>query len=126
MDSTIFVLEPRVDDETFALQIPNKILPLIGDGALRLMVTDKKVFYYTGALCDDVEGQLKELGAKYSYKITIFSEPESTRKKILVVEFKIEDKEYDEILKIWNDITERTYSNLPLDVRKRVALVMDR
>jgi hypothetical protein len=125
-DSLILVVELGLDSDTFALQISDKIASQIGDDALRLMVADRRVSYHTGALCDDVERELRELGVKYSYKITTFSEPESTGHRMLVVEFLIENKEYDEVLTIWNDITRRTFSKLPLDVRKKVALVMDR
>jgi hypothetical protein len=127
-ESPIFVVEPSVgvNDETFALQISDKIVTLIDDDALRLIAKDKKVFYHTGALCDDVEHELRERGAKYTYKITTFSEPESTGHRMIVIEFMIENRSYSEILKMWNDITRRTFSKLPLDVRKKVALVMDR
>ena len=94
--------------------------------AYQILAGDPELFYYTGSAYDAVTREISDLRLTGECGIKTFFDPESTRGPMLVLECRVKDVPYQELISMWKRLSLSLFQYAPKDVRKRIAFTMDR
>ena len=107
------------------VQMPQQLAEIADDSALNLLSSDTKLIPYATSVCQLALRTFSNLGLSAKCSLTSYSDPESEDAQILLMEVRIRDKSYSEILSIWDKLSVILLSDLPADIQKRLSVVVD-
>lgn len=90
--------------------------------ALEILVSEPRLLYYMGDLYDALSREMANLTGNCT--LQAFSDPESTRAPMLVLECKVNNMTNSELIHFWKGLSLRLFQHTPKDIRKRIALTM--
>jgi hypothetical protein len=108
-----------------SIQIPSELVEMADDSALSMLSSKTNLIPFATNMYLSALSQFTELGLSASCSLTSFRDPESEDSDTLVFQVKIHGKSYVEILKIWDQLSMRLLSHLPVDIQKSVSVVAD-
>jgi len=110
--------------------LADKIDRMLQDGTMdrksfEILPSEPELFYHMGDLYDALVREMAELGMPSDCRIRTFSDPESTRGPMLVLECRVKNVRCPELIDIWKRLSLKLFEHTPREVRKRIAFTMD-
>jgi hypothetical protein len=94
--------------------------------ALHWLATEPKLVGLLHDLSESTRNLFHDRAISAAYQITTFADPEAEQvPEKLLFEVKIRNKPYSEILQLWDELATRLLSNLPIEIQKKITLVLD-
>jgi hypothetical protein len=118
---------PRATKERLekTIYLPNRLANSMDEDAIRWLASEPDLIDYANGICDAVDSELRVLKLNFKCSITTFSDPEEEDDSSLVIEYRIHDKSYEEIIEIWNTISLKVFGGLPDTVLDKITLTME-
>jgi hypothetical protein len=108
-----------------AIRLPARLADYSDAQAVAWFASESELIDSVSNLCNAVDSELRTRKLRFSNSITTFSDPEEDDDNSLIVEYKIANKHYDEVIKIWNAISLKVLTGLPENVLDKVTLTME-
>lgn len=126
-DESVSLIKPIQLSDSLANEVDRMVQEgRIDRKAYEILAADPELFYYTGSAYDAVRREMSELRLTVECGIRTFSDPESTRGPMLVLECRVKHVPYQELIGIWKRLSLSLFQYAPKEVRKRIAFTMDR
>lgn len=108
-----------------SMQIPHQLAEIADESALNMLSAEDELVSHASQLLQSVLSEFSNLKLSAKCSLTTFTDPENEESSSLVLEAKIRDKPYSEILQIWDQLSMKLLSHLPIEVQKKVSIVLD-
>jgi len=92
--------------------------------AYGILASDPELGYHIGEVFDALMREMPDLGINGECRIGTFSDPESMRGPMLVLECRVKNMPYQELIEIWKRLSLKLFQSTPKEYRKRIAFVM--
>jgi len=93
--------------------------------AFEILASEPELFYHAGSAYDALRREMSDQRLVGECRIGTFSDPESTRGPMLVLECRVKDVSCRKLIGIWKRLSLKLFEHAPKEVRKRIAFTMD-
>ena len=90
--------------------------------ALELFIKEPYLSKDVHKICELISNFLKNKNIKNETTIHIFRDPEDLEWETLVIEYIVDVKDYDTILKLWDEIGNEVYSNIDQNLAMKITI----
>jgi hypothetical protein len=122
LDRRFFEIEKM---STLSTQIPHQLVQIADESALNILSTDESLVTHAAQLLQSALSELSRLNLSANMSLTSFADPESEEEESLVLEIRISNKSYADILSIWDGVSAKLLSALPIAIQKKITIVFD-
>lgn len=105
--------------------MPTEITQIADNSALNFLSEEVTLVPQVTNLLQNFVTAASRLNLSATCSLTTFVDPESNERGSLVLDVKIRNKTYAEILRIWDDVATQLLSSLPIEIQKQITLVFD-
>jgi hypothetical protein len=116
----------RETDYGETIYLPHPLEELMDSKALHWLATEPELVSLLADMSLSIQNLFHDRGISATCQITTFadSEAEQASEKLLL-EAKIANIPYSEILQLWDEVATRLLSNLPTEIQKKITIVLD-
>jgi hypothetical protein len=107
------------------IYLPHGLVESMDDEALHWLATRPHLVSVADSLYQASLDLIHDYALSATSKVTTFADMEADVAETLMLEVKIANKTYEEILQLWDEFTIKLLSNLPTEIQKKLTIVLD-